>query len=86
MQYENRELLPAKWGLISSWAKDGKHGRISARAETLAETAAFRETFNHRRCTVPAAGSSTSVRADRQGQLRRIGPMGDTHTCHTLEK
>ena len=37
VKYEDRELLPAKWGLINSWAKDNKRAaqQINARAETL---------------------------------------------------
>ena len=58
MKYEDRELLPARWGLINSWAKDGKRAaqQINARAETLSTRSAFKEAFSKRRCVVPADG------------------------------
>jgi len=43
------------WGLIPSWSKDGK-GFINARAETLEEKPSFRESFQRRRCVIPADG------------------------------
>jgi putative SOS response-associated peptidase YedK len=57
-KYEQRELLPALWGLVNSWAKDKKRAaaQINARAETLATRSAFREAFEKRRCVVPADG------------------------------
>ncbi len=58
VKYEDRELLPAKWGLVNSWAKDNKRAaqQINARAETLESRSAFREAFGERRCVVPADG------------------------------
>ena len=58
MKYENRELLPARWGLVNSWAKEGKRAaqQINARAETLASRPAFKGAFGKRRCVVPADG------------------------------
>jgi len=58
MRYEEREILPAKWGLVNSWAKDARRAakQINARAETIAGNAAFREAFTKRRCVVPADG------------------------------
>ncbi len=57
-KYEERELLPALWGLINSWAKDRKRAasQINARSETLETRAAFKESFRKRRCLVPADG------------------------------
>lgn len=57
-KFEDRELLPARWGLVNSWAKDRKRAarQINARAETLASQPAFREAFRQRRCVVPADG------------------------------
>jgi putative SOS response-associated peptidase YedK len=57
-KYEDRELLPARWGLVNSWAKDSKRAaaQINARADTLASRAAFKEAFAKRRCVVPADG------------------------------
>src|SRR5262245_19300143 len=58
VRYEDREALPAKWGLVNSWAKDAKRAalQINARAETLATLPPFREAFKKRRCVVPADG------------------------------
>jgi putative SOS response-associated peptidase YedK len=53
-----RELVPLRWGLIPSWAKDPKVGNrlLNARAETVAETPAFRAAFKRRRCLILADG------------------------------
>jgi len=58
VKYEDRELLPARWGLINSWAKDAKRAasQINARAETLESRSAFKALFANRRCVVPADG------------------------------
>jgi putative SOS response-associated peptidase YedK len=47
-----------RWGLIPFWAKDAKAGykMINARAETIAEKPAFRESVLSRRCLIPADG------------------------------
>lgn len=46
------------WGLIPHWAKDPKIGNelINARAESLLEKPAFKDSFLKRRCLVPADG------------------------------
>jgi putative SOS response-associated peptidase YedK len=58
VRYEDREVLPAKWGLVNNWAKDAKRAalQINARSETLATLAPFRDAFRRRRCVVPADG------------------------------
>lgn len=58
VKYEDRELLPAKWGLVNTWAKDAKRAgaQINARAETVQSKPAFKEAFAQRRCVVPADG------------------------------
>ena len=55
---EQRELLPAKWGLVNHWSKDAKKAarQINARAESIDTRAAFRDAFKARRCVVPADG------------------------------
>jgi putative SOS response-associated peptidase YedK len=47
-----------RWGLIPVWAKDKKIGNnlINARAETIAEKPAFKNSFRRKRCLVPADG------------------------------
>jgi putative SOS response-associated peptidase YedK len=53
-----RELVPLKWGLIPSWAKDPKIATqcINARAETVATKPSFRSAFKKRRCLILADG------------------------------
>jgi putative SOS response-associated peptidase YedK len=53
-----RAIVPYRWGLVPSWAKDARIGNrlINARAETVATTPAFRASFQKRRCLVPADG------------------------------
>jgi len=55
---ERRQLLPAKWGLVNSWAKDAKGAarQINARGESALKRPAFRDGFAERRCVVPADG------------------------------
>lgn len=43
------------WGLVSSWSKDGK-GFINARSETIEDRPSFSESFQRRRCLIPADG------------------------------
>ena len=58
MKTEQRELIPANWGLVNSWAKDAKGAarQINARSETALKRPAFRDAFVERRCVVPADG------------------------------
>lgn len=53
-----RRLGELRWGLIPSWAKDEKVGfqTINAKAETIAEKPAFRNSFQRKRCIIPADG------------------------------
>jgi putative SOS response-associated peptidase YedK len=57
-KYEQRELVPADWGLVNSRAPDARAAarQINARAETVATARAFRHAFERRRCIVPADG------------------------------
>lgn len=50
-----RALVPATWGLIPSWSQEPK-GIINARCETLNEKPSFSESFERRRCLIPADG------------------------------
>lgn len=54
----SRRVDMLRWGLIPSWAKDESFGSkaINARAETVATSGAFRDSFRRRRCVVPASG------------------------------
>jgi len=55
---DHDELVPMKWGLIPSWAKDDKiaNHTINARSETVAEKPAFRHAIKKNRCIVPVRG------------------------------
>jgi len=46
------------WGLIPAWSQDGRPSAtlINARGETLRAKPSFRESFQRRRCIVPATG------------------------------
>jgi putative SOS response-associated peptidase YedK len=58
MKQEQRQLLPAKFGLVNSWAPDmkGAARQINAKSETVGTRPAFRDAFESRRCVVPADG------------------------------
>ena len=53
-----RRLDPLRWGLIPYWAQDPAIGNhmINARADTVADKPAYRDSFRRRRCLVPADG------------------------------
>ena len=51
-----RQLGSMRWGLIPHWAKDIRSIQINARSETVATTAAFRDSFARKRCLIPADG------------------------------
>ena len=53
-----RVLSVARWGLLPPWAKDARAGArmINARAETVATSRAYANSFARRRCLVPADG------------------------------
>jgi len=58
-EHEGARMLGSfRWGLIPWWAKDRKIAarNINARAETVATKPAFRESFERRRCLIPADG------------------------------
>jgi putative SOS response-associated peptidase YedK len=56
--YENREAIPATWGLVNSWAIDASRAYkcINAKAETVDKLPSYREAFKRRCCIVPADG------------------------------
>ena len=55
---EKRVVHWMTWGLVPSWAKSPAIGSqlINARAETVAEKPAFRQSFTQRRCLILADG------------------------------
>ncbi len=57
-QSKGRESALLRWGLVPHWAKDATVAArtINARAETVAEKPAYRDSFRSRRCLIPADG------------------------------
>lgn len=53
-----RVLVSFRWGLVPFWAKDRKVAarHINARAETVASKPTFADSFQRRRCLIPADG------------------------------
>ncbi len=77
-----RQIVPLRWGLVPSWAKDPAIGArmINARAETVAEKPAFRTAMRRRRCLVAADGFYEWCRVGKRKQpyfirLRDDGPF-----------
>ena len=58
MRDGQRQLIPARWGLINRWAKDASAAshQINARSDTARVRPAYRDAFEKRRCVVPADG------------------------------
>ncbi len=55
---EERNVEWMRWGLVPFWAKDPEIGNrmINARAETIMEKPSFKQSFQKRRCLIPADG------------------------------
>lgn len=51
-----RVISSMRWGLIPSWASDLSSSQINARSETALEKLSFKESFERRRCLIPADG------------------------------
>lgn len=58
MDADQRDVRMLKWGLVPFWAKTAAidNKLINARAETIAEKPAFRQSFAQRRCLIVADG------------------------------
>ena len=56
--HDGAVLETAHWGLVPFWARDRKSAArmINARAESLGERRAYRDSAERRRCLVPATG------------------------------
>lgn len=68
-----RVIASMRWGLIPTWAKDASTAQINARSETLLEKPAFRESFERRRCLIPADGFYEWKRSDKSKQPFHFG-------------
>lgn len=67
---EGRSLELHRWGLVPAWSgKSTGSGRlINARAESAADSPAFRVAFKRRRCIIPADGFYEWLRDGRRRQ------------------
>ena len=64
-----REAGRLRWGLLpGAWARGGARTLINARAETIEQQPAYRESFLARRCLIPADGFYEWRRTDRGNQ------------------
>ena len=79
-----REFCLARWGMIPYWAKDPTIGQkmINARSETVGDKPAFRDSFRHRRCLVPADGFYEWSRHEVACVIVRRAPPD--RTCHPI--
>lgn len=77
-QGRGRELLSARWGLVPHWSKEPntKYSTINARAETVAQKPAYRDSFQRRRCLVPATGFYEWAVGEHGKQPYYIGLQG----------
>lgn len=73
-----RKVTIARWGLIPHWAKDAQIATrmINARSETILERNGFKESFERRRCLVPADGFYEWKHAGKSKQPMHIGREG----------
>jgi putative SOS response-associated peptidase YedK len=57
-RYETRQVIPARWGLVNSWAANSSSAAscINAKAETIETRPSFKDALTKRRCIVPADG------------------------------
>jgi putative SOS response-associated peptidase YedK len=71
---DRRAIVGYAWGLVPGWSGDPKSaGRpFNARAETVATSPLFRDSFRRRRCLVPADGFYEWLREGRKRQPLRI--------------
>jgi putative SOS response-associated peptidase YedK len=67
---DRRAIATYRWGLVPHWSADatGAARHINARAETVATSAAFRDSLARRRCLVPADGFYEWQRIERRRQ------------------
>jgi putative SOS response-associated peptidase YedK len=69
-----RRIGQLRWGLVPGWAKDEKiaYSTINAKAETVHEKPAFRNSFKRKRCLLPADGFYEWQKIDGKKQPMRI--------------
>lgn len=74
-----RRLLRFRWGLKPYWSRDKAMGSglINARAETVDTKPSFRNSFQRRRCLIPASGFYEWKKEGQQKLPYRIGLAGE---------
>jgi len=70
-----REVTYLQWGLIPFWSKEAK-GFINARVETIDQKPTFNESFQRRRCLIPADGFYEWLKAKKQPFYFRLTDHG----------
>src|SRR3954465_2298283 len=63
-----RQFRLMRWGLVPAWVKDprGFALLINARAETVTDKPAFKNSIRRRRCLIPAGGWSEGAQSERK--------------------
>ncbi len=74
-----RRLGTFRWGLIPWFAKEAKGAarHVNARAETVATSPVFRESFSRNRCLIPADGFYEWEKRESGGKLPHFIHHGD---------
>ena len=73
-----RTISSVRWGLIPSWATDPSASQINARSETLLDKPSFRDSFELRRCLIPADGFYEWKRSGKTRQPFHFGMKDDS--------
>jgi len=74
----SRVIASMRWGLIPNWAKDASMAQINARSESLLERPVFKESFERRRCLIPADGFYEWKHNGRSKQPFHFGMKDDS--------
>lgn len=84
----SRQVQAFHWGLVPIWAKERKIGQrmINARAETIAEKAAFKADFKKHRCIIPMDGFYEWAPGVAGGPVTKAGKLAKRpHFIHRTD-
>tara|TARA_R110001583_G_scaffold119981_2_gene271220 strand:+ start:400 stop:1071 length:672 start_codon:yes stop_codon:yes gene_type:complete len=75
---DNRELGSMRWWLVPAWAPEPstQYSMFNARAESIAESSAFRAPFKRQRCVIPASSFIEWHTENGQKQAYEIRQQG----------
>lgn len=76
-QCRSRHMIKMNWGLVPSWSKDSRRFMINARSETATDKPFFKESFQRRRCLVPASGWYEWAKQGEDKQAYYIAPENE---------